>query len=55
MSPPATYPAAAGVYPASNLIGLSTAARIRCMERLAEQPVDWLTTDGDVVVAHRGI
>lgn len=46
-------PAAAGVYPTLNLVGLSTAARIRCMERLAEQPVNWLTTEDDFVVAHR--
>ena len=43
--------ASAGIYATSNLTGLSTAARIRCMERLAEQPVDWLTTEDDVVVA----
>jgi len=46
-------PATAGVYPTLNLVGLSTAARIRCMERLAEQPVNWLTTEDDFVVAHR--
>lgn len=45
-------PAVAGVHSTSILIGLSTSARVRCFERLAERPSDWLTVDDDVVVTH---
>lgn len=47
-----TVPNIAGIYPRRPLISLSTSVRIRCFERLANRPTDWLTIDDDVVVAH---
>ncbi|OCJ08691.1 hypothetical protein A6U86_27365 [Rhizobium sp. AC27/96] len=40
-----------GQYPMKSLVSLSTLARIRCFERLAMRPNDWLIEDDDAVVA----
>jgi hypothetical protein len=39
-------------FPTASLSNLSTAIRIRCVERLADQPTDWLTADYDMVATH---
>lgn len=46
-------PVAAGVTWAKSLTSLSTSARIRCLERLASDPCDWLTNHKDSAVTHR--
>ena len=45
-------PSVAGIYATSSLTSLSTSTRIRCIERLAMRPSDWLTVDDDVVITH---
>ncbi|MFB9953030.1 TniQ family protein [Rhizobium puerariae] len=40
-----------GQYPTVSLVSLSTLARIRCFERLAMHPKEWLIDDDDAVVA----
>ncbi|MGZ2461772.1 TniQ family protein [Rhizobium anhuiense] len=39
-------------FPTASLSSLSTSMRIRCVERLADRPTDWLTADDDAVAAH---
>lgn len=46
-------PAVADIASARTLTNLSTSARIRCFERLAAKPLDWLVADKDAAVAHR--
>jgi Zn ribbon nucleic-acid-binding protein len=45
-------PSIAGTFSTTALTSLSTSARIRCVERLATRPSDWLTVDHDLVAAH---
>lgn len=45
-------PSVTDSFPTASLISLSTSTRIRCVERLANRPTDWLTADDDVAVAH---
>lgn len=46
-------PVAAGVTGARSLTSLSTSARIRCFERLASDPHDWLVSGKDAGAAYR--
>lgn len=46
-------PVAAGVTGAKSLTSLSTSARIRCFERLASDPHDWLISGKDAGAAYR--
>lgn len=46
-------PVVAEIPSAKSLTGLSTAARIRCFERLASKPYDWLISDMDAGAAYR--
>ena len=38
-------------FPATPLSNLSASMRIRCIERLADRPIDWLIIDNGVAVA----
>ncbi len=46
-------PVAAGFTGGKSLASLSASVRIRCFERLASEPHDWLVTDKDVGTANR--
>jgi len=45
-------PSISGSFPTASLSSLSTSMRIRCVERLADRPTDWLTADEDAVAGH---
>lgn len=47
-----SVPRISGNRPTASLTTLSTSARIRCFEQLAERPSDWLIADDDVVAVH---
>lgn len=45
-------PSVSDRFPTASLSSLSTSMRIRCVERLANRPTDWLTADEDAMAAH---
>ncbi|CAN7621431.1 TniQ family protein [Agrobacterium genomosp. 3] len=45
-------PSVSDNFPTASLGSLSTSMRIRCVERLANRPTDWLTADEDAMAAH---